>query len=107
MKKSFYKLPLLLVLFYWIFDIVFVITYSLGVDEYFFILSDMTTYKISRELIERILLNFILQLPSLPVLFITSVLLLNKYAINQINRKNIVNSLFIAILITLGDSVVR
>ncbi|OCG42294.1 hypothetical protein [Gilliamella sp. Bif1-4] len=107
MKKSFYKLPLLLVLFYWIFDIVFVITYSLGVDEYFFISSDMTTYKISRELIERILLNFILQLPSLPVLFITSVLLLNKYAINQINRKNIVNSLFIAILITLGDSVVR
>ncbi|OCG49224.1 hypothetical protein A9G35_12455 [Gilliamella sp. Choc5-1] len=107
MKKSFFKLPLLLVLFYWIFNIVFVITYSVGFDEYFFISSDMTTYQISRKFIKQILLNFFLQLPSSLVLFITSVLILNKYAVNQINQKNIVNSLFIAILITLGDIVGR
>ncbi|MWP49332.1 MULTISPECIES: hypothetical protein [unclassified Gilliamella] len=107
MKKSFFKLPLLLVLFYWIFNIVFVITYSVGFDEYFFISSDMTTYQISRKFIKRILLNFFLQLPSSLVLFITSVLILNKYAINQINQKNIVNSLFIVALITLGDIVGR
>ncbi|SCC22288.1 hypothetical protein [Gilliamella intestini] len=107
MKKSFFKLPLLLVLFYWLFNIVFVVTYSVRFDEYFFISSDMTTYQISRKFIKRILLNFFLQLPSSLVLFITSVLILNKYAVNQINQKNIVNSLFIAILITLGDIVGR
>ncbi|KFA59330.1 hypothetical protein GAPWKB11_0073 [Gilliamella apicola] len=34
-------------------------------------------------------------------------MILNKYAINEINSKNIVNSLFIAILIILGDIVGR
>lgn len=107
MEKSFFKLPLLLVLFYWIFNIVFVITYSVGFDEYFFISSDMTTYQISRKFIKQILLNFFLQLPSSFVLFTASVLLLNKYNINQINQKNIVNSLYFAALITLGDIVGR
>lgn len=107
MKKSFFKLPLLLVLFYWIFNIVFVITYSVGFDEYFFISSDMTTYQIIIKFIKQILLNFFLQLPSSFLLFTTSVLLLNKYNINQINQKNIVNSLYFSALITLGDIVGR
>ncbi|MCO6548742.1 MAG: hypothetical protein J6583_13370, partial [Gilliamella sp.] len=79
MKKSFFKLPLLLVLFYWIFNIAFVITYRVGFDDYFFISSDMTTYQIIIKFIKQILLNFFLQLPSSFLLFTTSVLLLNKY----------------------------
>ncbi|MWP47760.1 hypothetical protein [Gilliamella sp. Pas-s27] len=107
MKTSFFKLPLLLVLFYWVFNIVFVVTYCVGFDDYFFISSDMTIYQIIIKFIEQILPNFFLQSPSSFVLFTTSTLILNKYAINQINQKNIINSLFIAALITLGDIVGR
>ena len=102
MKKTLFKLPLLLVLFYWLINIVFSTIYFIEFNDYL-TSSDLTSFKIDKEIITRILIKFFLKLPNSIVLFIVSLILLNKYSINKIDRKNIINTFLIAILITLSE----
>lgn len=102
MKKTLFKLPLLLVLFYWLINIVFSTIYFIGFNDHL-TSSNLTSFQIGKEIITRILIKFFLKLPNSIVLFIVSLILLNKYSINKIDRKNIINTFLIAILITLSE----
>lgn len=102
LERTFFKLPLSLVLFYWLFNILYIIVYFTGFDDYF-LLSNMTSNQLIKNLTKQILINFYYQIPSSVVIFIFSVVLFYKYSINQINSRNITNTLLIAIIITSMD----
>lgn len=102
LERTFFKLPLLLVLFYWLFNILYIIVYFTGFDDYF-LLSNMTSNQLIKNLIKQILINFYCQIPSSIVVFVFSIVLFYKYSINQINSRNITNTLLVAILITSMD----
>lgn len=106
MKKTLFKLPLLFVLFYWLVNIVLFTAYFIVINNYF-TASDLTFFQISKGIIQRLSVNFYLQLPNSIILFIVAIVLLNKYSINIINRKNIINTFIIAILIVLSEIVGR
>lgn len=102
LERTFFKLPLLLVLFYWLFNILYIIVYFTGFDDYF-LLSNMTSNQLIKNLTKQILINFYCQIPSSIVVFVFSIVLFYKYSINQINSRNITNTLLVAILITSMD----
>lgn len=97
LDRTFFKLPLLLVLFYWLFNILYIIVYVTGFDDYP-LLSDMTNNQFIRYVTRQVVINFFFQIPCSIVLFVVSIVLFNKYSINQVNSRNIINTLFVAIL---------
>lgn len=106
MKTTLFKLPLLLVVFYWLLYSVFTVIYLTGFDNDF-ILSDSTTYQIGLKIVKQVLINFLIQIPSSVILFIISTITFNQYSITIINQKNIINTFLIAIFIVLSDMVFR
>lgn len=97
LNKTFFKLPLLLVLFYWLFNILYIIVYVTGFNDYP-LLSDMTNNQFIRYVTRQVVINFFFQIPCSIVLFVVSIVLFNKYSIHQINSRNIFNTLLVAIL---------
>ena len=102
LERTFFKLPLLLVLFYWLFNILYIVVYFTGFDDYF-LLSNMTSNQLIKNLTKQVLINFYYQIPSSIVVFVFSIVLFYKYSINQVNSRNITNTLLVAILITSMD----
>ena len=102
LERTFFKLPLLLVLFYWLFNILYIVVYFTGFDDYF-LLSNMTSNQLIKNLTKQVLINFYYQIPSSIVVFVFSIVLFYKYSINQVNSRNITNTLLAAILITSMD----
>lgn len=102
LERTFFKLPLLLVLFYWLFNILYIVVYFTGFDDYF-LLSNMTSNQLIKNLTKQVLINFYYQIPSSIVVFVFSVVLFNKYSINQVSSRNITNTFLVAILITSMD----
>ena len=99
MDRTFFKLPLLLVLFYWLFNILYTIVYVIGFDDYPLLL-DMTNNQFIRYLTKQVVIYFLFQIPCSIVLFVVSIVLFNKYSIYQVNSRNITNTLLVAILFT-------
>lgn len=97
LDRTFFKLPLLLVLFYWLFNILYIIVYVTGFDDYP-LLSDMTNNQFIRYVTRQVVINFFFQIPCSIVLFVVSIVLFNKYSIHQVNSRNIINTLLVAIL---------
>ena len=106
MKTTLFKLPLLLVIFYWLLYSIFSVIYLIGFDNDF-ILSDSTTHQIGLKIVKQVLINFLLQIPSSVILFIISTITFNQYSITIINQKNIINTFLIAIFMVLSDMVFR
>lgn len=102
LERTFFKLPLLLVLFYWLFNMLYIVVYFTGFDDYF-LLSNMTSNQLIKNLTKQVLINFYYQIPSSIVVFVFSIVLFYKYSINQVNSRNITNTLLVAILITSMD----
>lgn len=102
LERTFFKLPLLLVLFYWLFNILYIVVYFTGFDDYF-LLSNMTSNQLIKNLTKQVLINFYYQIPSSIVVFVFSIVLFYKYSINQVNSRNITNTLLVALLITSMD----
>lgn len=97
LNKTFFKLPLLLVLFYWLFNILYIIVCVTGFNDYP-LLSDMTNNQFIRYVTKQVVIYFVLQIPYSVVLFVVSIVLFNKYSIHQVNSRNIINTLLVAIL---------
>lgn len=102
LERTFFKLPLLLVLFYWLFNILYIVVYFTGFDDYF-LLSNMTSNQLIKNLTKQVLINFYYQIPNSIIVFVFSIVLFYKYSINQVNSRNITNTLLVAILITSMD----
>lgn len=88
MKVSYCKLPLMYVLFFWLFSLSFWIIDAVFVSEI-----QRAIFEIfwSQDLIYKVrflLFIFIDYLPASIMIFIVSLILLNKYSIHQITRKN-------------------
>lgn len=106
MKTTLFKLPLLLVVFYWLLYSVFTVIYLTKFDNDFISLY-VGTDQIALKIVKQVLINFLLQIPNSVVLFTISTIAFNQYSISIINRKNIINTFLVAIFIVLSYMVFR
>lgn len=106
MKTTLFKLPLLLVVFYWLLNSVFTIIYLTKFDNDFISLY-VGTDQIVLKIVKQVLINFLLQIPNSVVLFTISTIAFYQYSISIINRKNIINIFLVAIFIVLSYMVFR
>ena len=106
MKTTLFKLPLLLVVFYWLLNSVFTIIYLTKFDNDFISLY-VGTDQIVLKIVKQVLINFLLQIPNSVVLFTISTIAFYQYSISIINRKNIINIFVVAIFIVLSYMVFR
>ena len=106
MKTTLFKLPLLLVVFYWLLYSVFTVIYLTRFDNDFISLY-VGTDQIALKIVKQVLISFFLQIPNSVVLFTISTIAFNQYSISIINRKNIINTFLVAIFIVLSDMVFR
>lgn len=106
MKTTLFKLPLLLVVFYWLLYSVFIVIYLTKFDNDFISLY-VGTDQIALKIVKQVLISFFLQIPNSVVLFTISTIAFNQYSISIINRKNIINTFLVAIFIVLSYMVFR